>query len=41
MKFSRESVMSMPVYERRIHIDMWQKEMEEQKRQYERAKSKK
>jgi hypothetical protein len=41
MRFSRESVMAMPVYERRIHLDMWQKEMEEQKQQYERASRKK
>jgi hypothetical protein len=38
MNFSYESVMKMPVYERRIYVDMWQKEMEEQKAQYERAK---
>ena len=41
MRFSRESVMSMPIYERRIHLDMWQKEMEQQKREYEKSKRKK
>jgi len=33
--------MSMPIFERRIYLDYFQKEMEEQKREYERAKSKK
>lgn len=41
MGFDYRSVMKMPVYERRVYVDMWQKEMEEQKRQYERAKNKK
>lgn len=41
MGFNRESVMCMPVYERRIHLDVWQKEMEEQKKQYEKASRKK
>jgi len=41
MNFGYREVMKMPVYERRIYVDMYQKEMEEQKRQYERAKSKK
>jgi hypothetical protein len=31
----------MPIFERRIYLDYFQKEMEEQKREYERAKSKK
>jgi hypothetical protein len=39
--FSYESVMSMPIFERRIYLDYFQKEMEDQKREYERAKSKK
>jgi hypothetical protein len=33
--------MSMPIYERRIYLNYFQKEMEDQKREYERAKSKK
>jgi hypothetical protein len=33
--------MSMPIFERRIYLDYFQKEMEDQKREYERAKSKK
>jgi len=41
MRFSYESVMSMPIYERRIYLNYFQKEMEDQKREYERAKSKK
>jgi hypothetical protein len=31
----------MPIYERRIYIEYFKKEMEDQKREYERAKSKK
>jgi hypothetical protein len=41
MNFSYESVMSMPIYERRIYVEYFKKEMEDQKREYERAKSKK
>ena len=41
MRFSYEGVMSMPIYERRIYLSYFQKEMEEQKREYERSKSKK
>jgi hypothetical protein len=41
MRFSYDSVLCMPVWERRIYIDLWQKELEEQKKEYERAKSKK
>lgn len=41
MRFSYESVMCMPIYERRIYIEYFKKEMEDQKREYERAKSKK
>jgi hypothetical protein len=41
MNFSYSEVMKMPIFERSIYVDMWQKEMEEQKRQYERAKNKK
>ncbi len=31
----------MPVWERRIYVDLWQKEMEEQQKQYKNAQSKK
>jgi hypothetical protein len=31
----------MPVYERKIYLDMWQKEMEKEQKQYNKAKSKK
>jgi hypothetical protein len=41
MRFSYESVMSIPVYERRLYIDYWQKEVEEQKKEYEKVKNKK
>lgn len=40
MKFSYESVQNMPVWERRIYLDLWQKELEEQKKEYDKAKSK-
>ena len=40
MRFSYESVMSIPVWERRIYLDLWQKELEEQKQEYDKAKSK-
>jgi hypothetical protein len=40
-RFSYESIMSMPIYERRIYLDYFQKEMEEQKREHDKAKSKK
>jgi hypothetical protein len=30
----------MPVWERRIYLDLWQKELEEQKKEYDKAKSK-
>jgi len=40
MRFSYESVQNMPVWERRIYIDLWQKELEEQKKEYDKAKSK-
>ncbi len=41
MNFSYESVMCLPIYERRIYLDYFQKEMEEQKQEYERASRKK
>ena len=31
----------MPVWERRIYVDLWQKEMEEKQKQYKNAQSKK
>jgi len=40
MRFSYESVMSMPVWERRIYLDLWQKELEEQKQEYDKVRSK-
>ncbi len=40
MRFSYESVQNMPVWERRIYLDLWQKELEEQKKEYDKAKSK-
>ena len=40
MRFSYESVMTIPVWERRIYLDLWQKELEEQKKEYDKAKSK-
>jgi L-ribulose-5-phosphate 3-epimerase UlaE len=40
MGFDYFAVLNMPVYERKIYIDMWQKEMEEQQKQYNKAKSK-
>ena len=40
MNFSYESIMNMPVWERRIYLDLWQKELEEQKKEYDKAKSK-
>jgi len=40
MRFSYESVQNMPVWERRIYLDFWQKELEEQKKEYDKAKSK-
>jgi len=41
MRFSYESVQNMPVWERRIYLDLWQRELEEQKKEYDKAKSKK
>ena len=40
MRFSYESVMNMPIYERRLYLDYWQKELEEEKKEYEKAKNK-
>jgi hypothetical protein len=41
MNFGYSEVLRMPIFERRIFLDMYEKEMEEQKRQYESAKRKK
>jgi len=41
MNFSYEATMSLPVWERRIYLDLWQKELEEQKKEYDKIKSKK
>lgn len=41
MNFTYSAVNVMPVYERRMYIDMWQKEMEEQQKEYNKARSKK
>jgi len=40
MNYSYESTMSMPIWERRIYLDMWQNELEEQKKEYDKVKSK-
>ena len=37
MRFSYESVMLMPIYERRLYLDYWQKELEEKKKQYDKV----
>lgn len=41
MNFSYSAVLNMPIYERRFYIDLWQKEMEEQQKQYKKAQSRK
>ena len=41
MNFGYSEVLRMPIFERRVYVDMWQKEMEEQKTQHERASRKK
>lgn len=40
MRFSYSDVLNMPIYERNVIIDCWQKEMEEKKKQHERANRK-
>jgi hypothetical protein len=40
MRYSYEATMNMPIWERRIYLDLWQKELEEQKAEHERVKSK-
>ena len=37
MGYSYESVLSMPIFERRLYLDYWQKELEEQKKQHDKA----
>lgn len=41
MNFSYEAAISLPIWERRIYLDLWQKELEEQKKEYDKVKSKK
>jgi hypothetical protein len=40
LRFSYTDVLKMPVWERALYIDLWQKEMEEQQKQYKKAQSK-
>jgi len=40
MNFSYSEVLKIPVWERSIYVDLWQKEMEEQQKQYKKAQSK-
>ena len=40
MRFGYSEVLKMPVWERKIYVDLWQKEMEEQQKQYKKAQSK-
>lgn len=40
MRFSYESVMLMPIYERRLYLDYWQKELEDKKKEYDKANKK-
>ena len=41
MNFSYECVQNMPIYERRLYLDYWQKELEDKKKEYDKAKKKK
>ena len=41
MGFSYSDALNIPVYERRLYLDMWQKEMEEEQKQYKKAKGRK
>jgi hypothetical protein len=41
MSFSYESVQNMPIYERRLYLDYWQKELEDKKKEYDKAKKRK
>ena len=40
MGFSYESVHVMPIYERRLYLDYWQKELEDQKKEHDKMKNK-
>ena len=40
MNFSYSEVLKIPVWERKIYMDLWQKELEEQQKQYKKAQSK-
>ena len=40
MRFSYEAVLAIPVWERRVYLDLWQKELEEQKQEYDKIKAK-
>lgn len=40
MRFSYESIMIMPIYERRIYLDYWKKELEDQKKEMDKIKNK-
>jgi hypothetical protein len=40
MKFSYQDVLNIPVWERRIFLGLWQEELEEQKKEYDKIKSK-
>lgn len=37
MNFSYESIMCMPIHERRVYLGHWQEEMSEEKKQYDKA----
>lgn len=41
MRFSYESVVNMPVWERRVYLSYWEKELEEQKKEHDKIKNKK
>ena len=41
MGFNYSHALNIPVYERRLYLDMWQKEMEEEQKQYKKAKGRK
>ena len=40
MRYDYQSVLNMAVWERRIYLDLWQRELEDQKAEYDKAKSK-
>lgn len=41
MGFNYSDALNIPVYERRLYLDMWQKEMEEEQKQYKKSKGRK